>query len=642
MDGEFDIQYAQPPYTLAKHPSSIIVQRNEDIYGSNEFYPYESYKLTGVERLAGIDIAFITVYPYKYSPARKELSYYRQVSLRIRTVSDPVIRAQQLPMVSRSASVLDRLEELTVNPAMVESYPEMDKNAFSSSFVDPGDPVSYLIIAGADYLTTFADYAAWKEAHGVSAAVYTIEAVLGEYSSGVDDADNLRDFIIDCYQTWASSDTPLEYVLLAGDDEIIPVRGCWGRTGVYPDDFNMPCDLYYGCLDGDWNANGNAYFGEVDDDPDLLPEVHVGRFPGDNAQDFANMIYKTMQYVDNPWPALMVGELLYSEPLLWGGDLLDLICDDTAYMPESYQITKMYDRDGTFSTAAVTQHVNADQSALIYHCAHTHFYYLLGWSQTDVDNLQNTRYPFMSSGGCHTMAFDQATSGHAESVGEHALLAEHAMMAYLGSSRYGISVWVNFIQELMVAAFNPSIGSLGASLSYSRDQLVHYIDTTDEGHLWRWEYYNLIYAGDPQVHLISNCADSDLDTICDVDDNCPTKLNPFQEDTDGDMIGDSCDNCIDTYNPGQEDGDMDGIGNACDYVCGDADGSGTVDIDDVVSLIAYIFSGGPEPVPYASGDADCSGAVDIDDAVWLIAYIFSGGPQPCSCAEWVNVCGDLY
>jgi hypothetical protein len=65
------------------------------------------------------------------------------------------------------------------------------------------------------------------------------------------------------------------------------------------------------------------------------------------------------------------------------------------------------------------------------------------------------------------------------------------------------------------------------------------------------------------------------------------------------------------------------------YVCGDADASGGVDIDDVVYLIAYIFSEGPSPDPLESGDADCSGGVDIDDVVWLIAYIFSSGNAPC-------------
>lgn len=64
-------------------------------------------------------------------------------------------------------------------------------------------------------------------------------------------------------------------------------------------------------------------------------------------------------------------------------------------------------------------------------------------------------------------------------------------------------------------------------------------------------------------------------------------------------------------------------------VPGDPDESGAVDIDDVVYEIAYIFTGGPPPMPeICCGDADGSGAVDIDDVVYLIAYIFIGGPAP--------------
>jgi hypothetical protein len=66
------------------------------------------------------------------------------------------------------------------------------------------------------------------------------------------------------------------------------------------------------------------------------------------------------------------------------------------------------------------------------------------------------------------------------------------------------------------------------------------------------------------------------------------------------------------------------------YVCGDADASAAVDIDDAVYLIAYIFTGGPAPVPPESGDADCSGGIDIDDVVYVISYIFTGGPAPCA------------
>jgi hypothetical protein len=69
------------------------------------------------------------------------------------------------------------------------------------------------------------------------------------------------------------------------------------------------------------------------------------------------------------------------------------------------------------------------------------------------------------------------------------------------------------------------------------------------------------------------------------------------------------------------------------YLCGDANGSGSVNISDAVSLIAYIFSGGSAPNPLIAGDANCSGSVNISDAVYLIAYIFSGGPQPCAACK---------
>ncbi len=65
------------------------------------------------------------------------------------------------------------------------------------------------------------------------------------------------------------------------------------------------------------------------------------------------------------------------------------------------------------------------------------------------------------------------------------------------------------------------------------------------------------------------------------------------------------------------------------WICGDADGSTEVDIDDIVYTISYVFSGGPAPDPLESADVDCSGGVDIDDTVFLIDYVFGTGPPPC-------------
>ncbi len=64
--------------------------------------------------------------------------------------------------------------------------------------------------------------------------------------------------------------------------------------------------------------------------------------------------------------------------------------------------------------------------------------------------------------------------------------------------------------------------------------------------------------------------------------------------------------------------------------CGDANGSYSVNISDAIYIQAYIYSGGPAPVPLSIGDVNCDSAVNISDMVYLIAYIFSGGPAPCA------------
>ncbi len=66
------------------------------------------------------------------------------------------------------------------------------------------------------------------------------------------------------------------------------------------------------------------------------------------------------------------------------------------------------------------------------------------------------------------------------------------------------------------------------------------------------------------------------------------------------------------------------------FLCGDADGNGSVSIGDAVYVINYIFGGGPAPSPMAAADVDCNGSVSIGDAVYLINYIFGGGPVPCA------------
>lgn len=65
-------------------------------------------------------------------------------------------------------------------------------------------------------------------------------------------------------------------------------------------------------------------------------------------------------------------------------------------------------------------------------------------------------------------------------------------------------------------------------------------------------------------------------------------------------------------------------------ICGDANGSGSVNVSDAVCIINYVFVGGPEPYTFMAADPNCSGDINVSDAVYIINYIFGGGDAPCA------------
>jgi|GEM_PF-968826 len=65
------------------------------------------------------------------------------------------------------------------------------------------------------------------------------------------------------------------------------------------------------------------------------------------------------------------------------------------------------------------------------------------------------------------------------------------------------------------------------------------------------------------------------------------------------------------------------------YMCGDANGTGDIDIDDIIYLVNYIFLGGIPPDPLWLGDTNCSEDIDIDDIIFTVSYVFLGGNDPC-------------
>ena len=191
----------------------------------------------------------------------------------------------------------------------------------------PGPAQGYLIITTDALASEFQPLAQWKRKLGLPATIMTIEALRAQYPSAADDAERMRLWIRDQY-----TGPGARWVLLGGTAALVPTR--IAHTVFYGGQF-IPTDLYFSCLDGSWNADGDALWGEgyasaadPGDDVDLNPEVWVGRAPVTNATEAHAFVVRSLQAAREPATprpprALLAAEVLF--PQVWSqGDAVTL------------------------------------------------------------------------------------------------------------------------------------------------------------------------------------------------------------------------------------------------------------------------------------------------------------------------------
>ncbi len=61
---------------------------------------------------------------------------------------------------------------------------------------------------------------------------------------------------------------------------------------------------------------------------------------------------------------------------------------------------------------------------------------------------------------------------------------------------------------------------------------------------------------------------------------------------------------------------------------GDVDGSGKINVADVIYLVAALFRAGPQPISPEAGDINCSGGMNVQDITTLVGVLFRGQAMP--------------
>ncbi len=509
MPGHYELELGQAPKPITSH------QGAPTFYGTPKFeqsipFPGRLYELASVQKLRGYRIAILRLFPVQYAASTGQITYFQAltVTLNLSSVSGVGAKPAVAPTLRRYAPDEKRAAQSVDNPEMVKAYPPvarmwapepsvLERDAKSPLTEKPGSS-HYLIITTWSCVSAFEPLLDWKRQKGLTGTISTVEQIKESYE-GRDLQEKIRNFIAECYDNLGT-----EYVLLAGDADIIPCRGTYGEVGMYTDEA-IPCDLYYGCLDGTWDHDGDGIYGESDDgddggEIDLVAEVYVGRAPIGSPTEAENFVRKTLQYeVERPphlSTALWIGEALDSRT--WGSDSKEEL---VPLLPQSFEVIRLYQKKGTFSKEAVIEALN-DSPHIVNHLGHSDETMILKLLRPDVDALTNEFPFFFYSQGCDAGAFD-----HNDSIAEHFVKGKTGAFAVIANSRFG---WYAegttrgtsqvYDRDFLRAVFTKGITNLGRALQESKEANIG--DVLQVG-ADRWCYFQLNLLGDPETPLFT-------------------------------------------------------------------------------------------------------------------------------------------
>ena len=309
----YPIQPAQP-ISISSFPPDFVAP-NPLIYNSSTPYPADMVKIVNQGYFDGKNkIVTIAICPFKYYPTLNKLEYYTNINFTVSFVNSSTTGVQVNKRLISSQKLYDGiLSTMVDNPENIAQYQVKALNLTDS--IKKSDDTrfyQYVIITNNCYRDNFNDFVQWKKRKGLDIGVVTIEDIESCGYTGdllhtgheiYDEAGKIRQYLHDGY---ANSPVGTFYALLAWkiDVEPLPIRYGYAVSGSPTSNIEniIPTDTYFTDFNGDWNGDGDPYYGEPrpDDSVDFNPEIFVGRLLINAPQDIANWTQKIKIYEQNP------------------------------------------------------------------------------------------------------------------------------------------------------------------------------------------------------------------------------------------------------------------------------------------------------------------------------------------------------
>jgi hypothetical protein len=497
MEGTFNLYpYQQPrPYSVDK---LIPFAKNESLYRSENAYPTRNSSKVSTQYLNGVAMAFSGFTPLRYVPATGKVSYAQTVTVTIETTTSRDDHSRKLWLTPENEASIKRLAQ---NANMLSTYNKRGREIGGYDM---------LVITSEEWIPRFGEYLNLYNDKGIRTHIVALEEIYSTIE-GQDHQEQIRNYIIQEYET-----NGIQMVSLGGDVSIVPYRSlyCWAQEG-YED--QLPSDMYYACLDGTLNDDGDDRWGEVGED-DLLPELGIGRLPFNNETQFETIMHKTFSYLQNPVLGEFTSPILGAEHLgdgYYGSDDMERLIgqnDDYEYTtfgyPEDYNFKRYYATPQHDFRGGEFRDMIGTGGQYVHHVGHANDDYVAGWYGSSMPNNFfsgndgiNQNYMLFHSHGCICGNFP------INCVLEKMVTIETGFVITTGNSRYGWYVpWgdgmaAHIHREFVDAYCHDHIASVGMALREAKIATapwvaIPYEEKDEENGCLRWNIYCLNVLGD--------------------------------------------------------------------------------------------------------------------------------------------------
>jgi competence transcription factor ComK len=372
LDGIHNIVPVEPAYgyidgqTLVDwgdNAAYIVDGRNSRVYGVDTFFPDVAVQYNPAGLVRQWRYVTITYTPVQYNPVTGKVILLTDATLRI-GYDRGASAASSSAMDAEAAQFFENFDEAQ------QWYPLAAAQDYGASA-----GYTYAIIttnAIRDNSSQLANFIASKTARGYSVQVVTetnYGSLTGLSPNGT--ADKIRQWLINNYNS-----LNIKYVLLIGNPNPstgdVPMKMMWPRfhDASYRE---SPTDYYYADLTGNWNLDGDAYFGEYNGDMgvggiDLGPEVYVGRIPvytsvGGWVATLDSILAKTIAYdssTDTAWRRSALLPMSYSDSSTDGAHLGETM-KNNYLAPNGFNTWTMY-QQGTGACSTANSSFNSDET----------------------------------------------------------------------------------------------------------------------------------------------------------------------------------------------------------------------------------------------------------------------------------------